>query len=375
MLASRFRGVSLRVVGLLGWIGLVVAVGVGVPACGPSAVVDRVLTEADASMAPAPERRPARPRPPNNPSGLPVDTTLSPNGIRCLANSECLSRACVDNICCESACSGVCMTCVLPGQEGRCLPVPEDQDPEEECAEQPSSSCGTDGACDGAGACRRYPAGTVCAPGGCEVATESAASVCDGQGVCQAGATKECAPAVCLGDSCGPPCMMDSDCMTGKYCDKGTCRNQQEPGSPCTRAGQCGSGFCTDGVCCNMACEGTCLACNLEGSVGSCTPVPDGRDPESECPVQAIGTCGNAGGCSGRASCRKHAPGTFCAYGSCMNGMQFANSTCDGMGNCRRGQGRSCSPYACNGNLVCWTACANNDQCAPGRRCDVHVCE
>jgi hypothetical protein len=45
------------------------------------------------------------------------------------------------------------------------------------------------------------------------------------------------------------------------------------------------------------------------------------------------------------------------------------------MGGCVRGQGRSCGNYACNGNLVCWTVCANNAQCAPRRTCHIHACQ
>jgi hypothetical protein len=215
----------------------------------------------------------------------------------------------------------------------------------------------------------------MCAPGGCEVATERAARLCDGKGTCLPATTKSCLPAMCIGDACAPPCVMDADCPAGRWCDSGTCRTQREQGMPCERAAQCGSNFCTDGVCCNMACKDSCYACNLMGAMGECKAVPDGQDPGDECPVQAIGTCGNIGGCNGRGACKKHPTGTFCGYGSCMNGTQFGNSTCDGMGMCRRGPGTSCGRYACNGNLVCWTACANADQCAPGRTCNVHVCQ
>jgi hypothetical protein len=58
-----------------------------------------------------------------------------------------------------------------------------------------------------------------------------------------------------------------------------------------------------------------------------------------------------------------------------MNGTKYADSTCDGMGGCRRGPGHNCGVYACNGNLVCWNACANDAQCAPGRHCNIHACQ
>lgn len=39
--------------------------------------------------------------------------------------------------------------------------------------------------------------------------------------------------------------------------------------------------FCVSGVCCNKACKGQCEACNLEGLVGICSPLPKDRQPIS----------------------------------------------------------------------------------------------
>lgn len=41
-------------------------------------------------------------------------------------------------------------------------------------------------------------------------------------------------------------------------------------GDPCTSPSQCSSGFCTDGVCCNIACVGPGQNCAVQGSVGTC---------------------------------------------------------------------------------------------------------
>ena len=49
----------------------------------------------------------------------------------------------------------------------------------------------------------------------------------------------------------------------------------------CGGNGECHSGNCVDGVCCNSACTGQCQACDVAGSVGTCTTVsgaPHGRD-------------------------------------------------------------------------------------------------
>ena len=349
-------------------------------ACAPSAVVDR-------APPPPPEGEVAADKPdasinlpngpmqtPGKPSGV-IDPLGFTDGFVCKDDKECHSGHCVDGHCCQSACDGLCMSCDQPGKFGHCLPVDAGQDPDDECAEEAPSSCGRDGACDGAGACRRYPSGAVCTAGGCDVATERAASLCDGNGTCVPGTIKSCAPAICLGDACGPPCAVDTDCPAGRWCDAGTCRTQREQGAACERSAQCGSGFCTDGVCCDMACKDACYACNQTGSLGVCKAIAEGQDPDNECRVEAIGTCGNGGGCNGRGACRKHPMGTWCGYGMCLNGNQYGDSICDGMGGCMRGPGHRCGVYACNGNLVCWNACANNAQCAPGHTCNIHTCQ
>ena len=53
-------------------------------------------------------------------------------------------------------------------------------------------------------------------------------------------------------------------------------------GQPCSMATDCASGQCADGVCCNVDCSGRCRACNLAGSVGTCTFHGAGSDPENE---------------------------------------------------------------------------------------------
>jgi hypothetical protein len=45
-------------------------------------------------------------------------------------------------------------------------------------------------------------------------------------------------------------------------------------GAVCSGNGLCQSQQCIDGVCCNTACGGNCDACNLAGTVGTCTLMP-----------------------------------------------------------------------------------------------------
>jgi len=37
--------------------------------------------------------------------------------------SDCLSLNCVDNVCCDTACTQPDHTCTLPGREGTCVPI------------------------------------------------------------------------------------------------------------------------------------------------------------------------------------------------------------------------------------------------------------
>jgi hypothetical protein len=84
-------------------------------------------------------------------------------GTVCGADAECESGACVDGACCSSASCDFCYTCNLPGAAGTCRPVPDGSpEPNGLCPVQPVSNCGTDGTCNGQGACRTYPDGTIC---------------------------------------------------------------------------------------------------------------------------------------------------------------------------------------------------------------------
>lgn len=71
------------------------------------------------------------------------------NGQACTQSAACASGNCVDGVCCNSSCTGTCMSCSVPGSLGTCSPVPAYQgDP------SASSPCVSLASCDGAGACK-----------------------------------------------------------------------------------------------------------------------------------------------------------------------------------------------------------------------------
>jgi N-acetylneuraminic acid mutarotase len=166
---------------------------------------------------------------------------------------------------------------------------------------------------------------------GCAAAT---ASLC-ASGNCVDGVC--CESASCSGPckSCNVPgkagtCVLASpgtqvagSCSGDQACDAtGACKTAD--GKACTSATACASGFCSDGVCCNSACTGTCVSCKLAGTVGTCSPIPIGTDPDNDCgkgtpPCQS--TCDGVGACvfPMDSSCGKC--GTCNYVGSCVEAM------------------------------------------------------
>lgn len=169
-------------------------------------------------------------------------------GEVCSAGTACESGSCVDGVCCESACDGLCSACVSGATgkpDGTCAPITGGTDPEGECAA--SLGCQT-GTCDGKGACGVLPAETLCRPsaGACDTAEacdglaadcptdvlvasglscRAAVSECDAEEVCD-GANVDCPANAVLGTNttCGGyQCDGASDlcpttCTTDKHC-------------------------------------------------------------------------------------------------------------------------------------------------------------
>jgi hypothetical protein len=87
----------------------------------------------------------------------------------------------------------------------------------------------------------------------------------------------------------------------------------------------CGNDNCVDGYCCDTKCEGHCRSCAIPGHLGTCTAVPDGKDPRRACQVSLGGHPACGGACySGQ--CAFPDNGTDC--GLC--------SICDGTGRCTK---------------------------------------
>ncbi|MDI1430434.1 hypothetical protein [Polyangium sorediatum] len=267
---------------------------------------------------------------PSNPN-RPVNATCNQNGgivcngagvckkgpaQTCSAAVECSSGHCVDGVCCDAACSGMCKACNVASSVGTCTNVP--------AAVEDAPTCTGVNACDGAGTCKKDNGQ------GCGGAGECVSMFCVDGACCNnacTGTCQACNVAGSVGTCTNIPAGQDdnfpaSACTGGhQSCDgNGVCK--AEFGMACAYAADCLSGFCVDGVCCNSLCTGTCKACNVSGSDGTCTNIPSGQDdyfPASAC-TGAGQSCDGLGACKGEvgAGCASAAD---CLSGSCANGF------------------------------------------------------
>jgi hypothetical protein len=307
-------------------------------------------------------------------------------GCACTTGAECYTGNCVDGVCCDTACGGACNACsaALKGQgsDGACGPILAGTDPQSECAQEPETSCGRDGMCDGAGACRKHIAGTVCLAGSCiDTSSEVRPDTCDGSGACVDNQTGPCAAGyLCKGAGCKTSCADKTDCTVGYECLAGSCKKRPN-GTACTSADECESAQCVDDVCCDSACDRQCEACAEIGSEGKCGPIAgEPRAGRAACPA---GTAPCASSCNGTDPTACAFPGneTDCGFGK----------VCDGEGACVQpgslcsddalqsvasdGTVTDCQPYRCDSSTgLCGTSCTLSSDCAGTAFCRDKQC-
>jgi hypothetical protein len=302
-----------------------------------------------------------------------------PNGSSCSEGPECTSGACVEGVCCNSACDQTCKSCAVPGSLGTCSNVAAGgSDPRGGCAPSAESSCGNDGSCNGAGACRLWGETTLCraatCPGGASAL--QLAAFCDGAGTCPPSAMQSCAPYRCDPgvSACRESCGTDDDCSVGT-CGAGSC-GKKALGASCSAGGECGSGNCVDGTCCGSASCATCKSC--ANAQGTCANLPDeASDPDSCTDETGSNPCGTTGKCDGNGICKPRAQGQSCG-GSCVaGGASVQGRVCNGAGACQDSDDApaSCSPFICQ-NGACLTSCdpLAGTGCAAGKVCLLGSC-
>jgi len=166
--------------------------------------------------------------------------------------------------------------------------------------------------------------------------------------------------------------MTNMDCAAGNLCENGMCTGRRPNGGMCMTADECESGNCVDGVCCNTACNGQCEACDVMGSLGTCSAVT-GAPHGSRTACMGTGTC--AATCDGmaREACTFPGASRECRPASCSNGTATAAAACDGMGACPAEMTTACGPYTC-GDTACRTSCTQDADCAMGFTCTNGMC-
>ncbi|MBM4357436.1 MAG: hypothetical protein FJ096_04925 [Deltaproteobacteria bacterium] len=253
-------------------------------------------------------------------------------------------------------------------KDKKCVPNP--------CMNGTKDGDETDIDCGGA-TCPKCTAGDEClAPTDCD------SNYCKGTGggAGGGGGSAPTGPGVC------EPCASDDACAATEYCkDKKTCVPKLDKAVKCTADGECLTGFCTDGVCCNARCNETCASCvavKNGGNEGECGPVPVTDDPDMECKDSKPESCGPMAdkGCSGMiGSCVVWPTTQACISASCdtTKNEQTAAANCDGMGACPPPTKKSCGDYVCNtGNAACFTNCTGGkeENCKLDAYCKTDQC-
>lgn len=314
------------------------------------------------------------------------------------AAEVCGARPCVDGYCCDAPCDGDCVSCGLAGSEGACSAHLEGSDPDDDCGEELPATCGTSGACDGAGACAVYGTDVSCDDGLACTADDA----CDGAGTCRGDAPPDCAPAE--GNEC---CVGSCDTSGGCTTEAGSCADicggsSLSVGRTCSGCGAArAAGACLGGSIfqCDASNHSACQEVSCGGVTYYCTPsggtwawrTNGGCDDGDACTFGDTcggGTCAGATidcssttcltrSCNGTASCTE----TINA-GSCDDGDPCTyGDACDASGACS-GSGavicddRPCLARSCNGSASCTetpltgSSCDDGDLCTTGEVCD-----
>jgi hypothetical protein len=302
------------------------------------------------------------------------------DGSQCTLGDECKSSNCVEGICCDTACSGLCKTCALQSSLGVCSNIPSGMpDDGGGCTAQSEMSCGNDGTCNGGGACRKWGNTVQCAPASCPAGstTMTKAANCDGAGMCSTAQTQSCGNFRCdtVTMMCKTSCTSDADCASGRACDvpTGSC-GKSALGASCMAGTECASGNCVDGTCCTSSVCGECKTCG--NATGTCQNVPnDMTDPDSCSDETSTNTCGKIGKCNGSGVCKLAAAGTVCEK-TCM-AASVRHKSCDGAGACAGMPTTiSCSGFECQAG-ACLTTCTpvTNVGCQSGKVCLGGICQ
>jgi hypothetical protein len=141
----------------------------------------------------------------------------------CATQDDCgAGTHCVDGVCCDSACTDKCFSCILSSAPGKCTRQPAGFDLRGECGPVGTciSTCGND-----VGTCMIATSGTQCRPSECADdgihGTGPATCPAEGAACPSERASFNCAPYRCVEafGMCSSFCLTVSDCATPYVCD------------------------------------------------------------------------------------------------------------------------------------------------------------
>jgi hypothetical protein len=195
----------------------------------------------------------------------PQSIDAAANGGACSFDTDCRFGHCVEGVCCESSCAAKCTSCRSTNTgmpDGKCAAVKAGVPHGTDCTTSDATTCGLDGKCDGAGACRNWASGTACAAelctDGAGASNYASARSCDGAGTCKAAATTSTCGGTfdCAGTKCRTTCAASTDCIAAAYCASNTCVRKKTDGTVCAADTECLNGVC-GGRCCAAGCSCT----------------------------------------------------------------------------------------------------------------------
>jgi hypothetical protein len=316
--------------------------------------------------------------------------------VVCGANQHNCGGTCVSNMATTSCGATRCDPCAAPaGGTATC----DGTTCGFSCSGSTPKKCDTAGICIASSGCcsnTDCPTNAGGQTGTCDTGTHTCNYACTGTTKsCTSGGTTVCIPTsgCCTNSDCTGTCQT---CDTGTHtcvaaksmddptgrcvgtCDAtGACKSKQ--GQTCnTTAGGCVSGTtCSpDGYCCDMACTGSCVACDLAGMQGKCTPIAKGAAPHGNRAACTSDGSSCGGSCDGAGACSY--PTGSCGSASCSGTSSYSYTpapTCNGAGKCVTMSSMSCGAYTCNGNSSCYTTCTSQSQCVAGDVCSGNMCQ
>jgi hypothetical protein len=192
----------------------------------------------------------------------PNDMCAKGLGAKCGAAQECSTGFCEDGVCCDAVCAGVCQACNVEGNFGKCIPVIGAPPPSRDpCPMDDTKEPCSQRLCDGKDPGKcQGYVVTPCRQAACSAGLSVGAASCDGQGHCPAASPRACDPFVCKGVACVEACVTDADCVDGYRCNDGICETGCDGDHTVTTA--TGSVDCAPYRCSVAACKTTCTSIN-----------------------------------------------------------------------------------------------------------------